>query len=69
MTFEYFLHNFSIIENADEIMKIWLEEKSHGRYVNNLTNFLIDDYCPPHENFGGDPIFYESKKEKEKYSY
>lgn len=69
MTFKYFLHNFSIIEKADEIMNLWLEEKNHGRYINNLINFLDERYCPSREILGGDPIFYESKKERKKYSY
>ena len=69
MTFKYFLHNFSIIENADEIMKMWLEEEKQRKYINKLIDFLYNEYCPPREILGGDPIFYESKKEKEKYSY
>ena len=50
-------------------MKMWLEEEKQGKYVNKLIDFLYNEYCPPREILGGDPIFYESKKEKEKYSY
>lgn len=69
MTFKYFLHNFSIIEKADEIMKLWLKEEKQGKYVNKLIDFLYNEYCPPREIFGGDPIFYEGKRERKKYSY
>ena len=69
MTVKYFLHNFSIIENANEIMGKWLEERSQKRYANHLMEFLIEDYCPTIENYGGDPIFNERSRELKKYSY
>lgn len=61
MTVKYFLYNFSIIKNANKIMEKWLEERSQKGYVDHLMEFLIQDYCPTIEIYGGDPIFSEEE--------